>query len=70
MPVKRYQRSYYYVCEPGKGDGMLQTRLSLKKTASSKKMTPDNIEPENAIQNFVGTSKAGQHEINTELERA
>ena len=52
--TKRYQRSYYYVCEPREG-GQIQPRLSLVK------MTPKQAETDDA-QNFdVNTSKVGQN---------
>ena len=52
--TKRYQRSYYYVCEPREG-GQIQPRLSLVK------MTPKQAENDDA-QNFdVDTSKVGQN---------
>ena len=59
VPVKRYQRSY--VCDQ-KGVGLLQTRLSFKKTTSK------DDEAENKIQLFDDASKVGQHRISTSME--
>ena len=64
VPVKRYQREYYYVCDPvrgGRGRRLIQTRLSFKK------MT---INPVADDANLFETSTEGQNRNCTELGRA
>ena len=62
VPVKKYQRDYYYDCEPGRGRAgrLLQTRLSFVK------MTPKNPETDDAT--VLNTSTVGQDGDSTNLE--
>ena len=63
--TKRYQREYYYECEPGRGDGRLQTRLSFRK------MTLPENEPEKTTftsSSDDDTSTEGQNRSRTKLE--
>ena len=61
VPVKRYQREYYYVCE---GDQLAQTRLSFKRVASSDTRSADSNLSLNST--LISTSKEGQIEAGTD----
>ena len=63
VPVKRYQRDYYYTCDPvrgGRGRGLIQTRLSFKRVTES---------PLAEDANLFKTSTEGQNRNCTELGR-
>ena len=63
--TKRYQKEYYYECEPGRGDGRLQTRLSFRK------MTLPENEPERTTFTSSSddtTSTEGQNGSGAKLE--
>ena len=54
VPVKRYQREYYYVCE---GNKLAQTRLSFKRVTKLDKENADSLSTSTVGQSRDDTNK-------------